>query len=48
LVIFDVRIPGVAASLHRDRAAWGERSDIEALDEDHYVLLVRPGGAHGN
>lgn len=47
LVVFDVRSPGVAACLHRERAAWGECGDIEALDENHYVLLVRPGGAHG-
>ena len=48
LVVFDVRIPGVPACLHRERAAWGGCGDIEALDEIHYVLLVRPGGAHGD
>ncbi len=43
LVIFDVRIPDVAERLHRERAAWQEHGDIEALDEDHFVLVVRPG-----
>ena len=45
LVIFDIRIPGVADRLHRERAAWQEQSDIEALDKDHFMLIVRPGGA---
>jgi hypothetical protein len=44
LVIFDVRIPDVAELLHRERAAWQEHGDIEALDEGHFVLVVRPGG----
>jgi hypothetical protein len=30
--------------MHSERAAWQERSDIEALDEDHFVLILRPGG----
>lgn len=48
LTAFDVRIPGVAERLHRERAAWAECADIEAIDRDHYVLVVRPGGAlHG-
>jgi hypothetical protein len=41
LSIFDVRIPGAAERLHRERARWQERSDIEALDEAHFVLVVR-------
>ena len=44
LVIFDVRIPDVAERLHRELAAWQEHGDIEALDEGHFVLVVRPGG----
>jgi hypothetical protein len=45
LIIFDVRIPGVAERLHRERAAWQEAADIEALDADHFALVVRAGGA---
>jgi hypothetical protein len=45
LAIFDVRVPGTAARLHRERAAWAENGDIEALDQNHYVLIVRPGVA---
>ncbi len=45
LVIFDVRLPGVAQSLHRQRAAFGEYGDVESLDQDHFVLIVYPGSA---
>jgi hypothetical protein len=45
LVIFDLRIAGVAGRLHRERAAWQECGDLEALDEDHFVLVARLGGA---
>ncbi len=41
--IFNVRLPGIAGRLHRERAAWQECGDIEALDSNHYVLIVRPG-----
>ena len=43
LVLFDVRIPGMAGRLHCERSYWQERSDIEALDEDHFVLILRLG-----
>ena len=45
LAIYDVRIPGAAERLHNERAAWQEQSDIEALDQNHFVLIVQPGGA---
>lgn len=45
LIVFDVRLPGAAEALHGQRAAWQEDSDLEALDKDHFVLVVRPGGA---
>jgi hypothetical protein len=45
IVLFDLRIPGVVVRLHRERAAWQEYADIEALDQDHFVLIIRPGGA---
>ena len=44
-VLFDLRIPGVAERLRRERAAWQEQSEIEVLDKDHSVLIVYPGGA---
>ena len=43
LIMFDVRIPGVAGRLDRERAAWREHASIEALGRDHLVLVVRPG-----
>ena len=45
VVLFDLRLPGTANRLDRERTAWQAQSDIEALDENHFVLLVRPGGA---
>jgi hypothetical protein len=45
IVLFDLREPDGAAELHRQRAAWAEYSDIEALDEHHFGLIIRPGGA---
>jgi hypothetical protein len=45
VVLFDLRVPGGPSELHRQRAAWAEYSDIEALDEDHFVLVIRPGWA---
>jgi hypothetical protein len=46
VVLFDVRIPGVAERLHSECTAYREYGDIEALDQNHYVLIVRPGGAY--
>jgi hypothetical protein len=44
-VLFDISNPEEAEALHRARAVWQEDSDILALDEDHFILVVRPGGA---
>ena len=46
-VLFDLRIPGAAEHLHRERAAWQEKSEIEAIDKNHFVFVVRPGGGRG-
>lgn len=45
LAIFDLRLPGIAERLHRERAAWQGQSEIEVIDQDHTVLVIRPGGA---
>jgi hypothetical protein len=45
LIIFDLRIFGAAERFHRERWAWQEYTDIEMLDIDHAVLIVRPGTA---
>jgi hypothetical protein len=37
--------PGGKERYNRVRAAWGEDADVEMLDLDHPVLIVRPGGA---
>jgi hypothetical protein len=44
-VLFDVSDPEEAEALHLARAVWQGDSDIEALDGDHFVLLIRPGAA---
>jgi hypothetical protein len=44
-VLFDVRIAGAAKRLHRERWARQENADIESVDEDHFVLIIRPGAA---
>jgi len=45
IVLFDLREPSGPLELHRQRAAWAEYSDIEALDEHHFALIIRPGWA---
>ena len=44
-VLFDLGDPEAREALQRQRAAWGECSEIEAIDRDHAILIVRPGGA---
>ena len=43
-VLFDLGDPEARETLHQQRAAWGECSNIEAVDGDHAILIVRPGG----
>jgi hypothetical protein len=45
VVVFDLREPDGCLELHKQRAAWAEYSDIEALDEHHFALLILPGTA---
>jgi hypothetical protein len=44
-IFFDLRIPGSAERMHRERAVWQEQSDIEALDMNNVILIIRPGVA---
>jgi hypothetical protein len=44
-VVFDLRHPGAAERLHRERAGCQEYGDLERLDENHFILIIRPGGA---
>ena len=45
VVIFDCREEEAVRRLHSERAGWRESGTVEALDEHHYVLIIRPGGA---
>ena len=45
LILFDVTECETAARFHEQRAVWGPDSDVEMLDLDHAVLIVRPGFA---
>jgi hypothetical protein len=42
-VLYDLRYPEAYQRLQEQRAAWQEHSKIEALDEDHFVLLIKAG-----
>jgi hypothetical protein len=45
VVLFDVAEPGMAEHFHAQRAVWGPDSDVEMLDLDHAVLIIKPGSA---
>jgi hypothetical protein len=41
LIVFDLRDPETVRRFYDELAAW--RADVELLDLDHAVLIVRPG-----
>jgi hypothetical protein len=43
LAIYDLRVPGTAARLLREIEAWRGHANVEAVDDDHFALLIRPG-----
>jgi hypothetical protein len=43
VVVFDLRNSEAAGRFDRERAAWRKRSEVEMLDENHAVLIIRPG-----
>ena len=45
LVVFDLRVPGTGSGMRREVHAWKPCVSIERLDQNHAVLIVRPGGA---
>jgi hypothetical protein len=44
-VLFDLRERIAVESLHLLRGALQEFGDLEFIDQDHAVLIARPGGA---
>jgi hypothetical protein len=44
-VLFNLRDESAVRSLHSQRAALAEHGDLEAIDQDHIILIVFPGGA---
>lgn len=42
--LFNLGDPEAREALQRQRAALGECFEIEAVDGDHAILIVRPGG----
>jgi hypothetical protein len=44
-VLFDVRQRRAVESPHLLRGALQEFGDLEFIDQDHAVLIARPGGA---
>ncbi|MDP9438631.1 MAG: hypothetical protein M3P49_07790 [Actinomycetota bacterium] len=48
IVVYDLRDPAQWIGARRDREARGhERSEIQALDNDHIAIEFRAGGALG-
>jgi hypothetical protein len=45
LLLFDLQVSEAVEELHHFRAVWQKDSDIEALDEDHFALMLWPGAA---
>jgi hypothetical protein len=43
VVVFDLRDPESSGRFHRERAAWRKQSEVEELDENHAILIIRPG-----
>jgi hypothetical protein len=44
-VVFDLRSRSAVESLHLLRGFLQELGDLEFIDEDHAVVIARPGGA---
>lgn len=42
-IVFDLRHPEQVENLHALRAAFQDRSDLEALNSDTFVLHLWPG-----
>lgn len=43
---YDLRDPEAWERAGRERAAWGrEMSEIHRLDNDHVIIVFKPGGA---
>jgi hypothetical protein len=45
IVLFDLRDSEAVEQLHRERVRWQKLSEIEALSEDCFALILHPGGA---
>lgn len=43
LSVFDLREPGAAEMLGRERALWPEHTEVEVLDEVHAAVIRQPG-----
>ena len=43
LVIYDLCVPGTAKRLLRELEAWRDHANVEAVDDDHFALIIRPG-----
>jgi hypothetical protein len=45
VVVFALDEPGALEALKQQRVAWPRYTTLEALDEDHFALIVHPGRA---
>ena len=44
-ILFDLRDERAVENLHLQRTALAEFGDLEAIDQNHIVLIALPGGA---
>ncbi len=44
-IMQDLREHGATEDLHKARAVWGAASEVEAVDEDRFILLLWSGPA---
>ena len=44
-ILFDFRCQGIANRLRRECSGWCGFANLEKLDAEHAVLVIRPGGA---
>ena len=45
IVVFDMRLHDVVKRFNHERARWGKLADVEMLDLNHPVLIIRSGTA---
>ena len=45
IALFDLRYQGAEERLRREQSGWCGNAHVEELSDDHFALIIRPGGA---